>query len=187
MRCSGQRFSPIGSSRCRRIARDIGYSCRTLRSPTAGIGTELLARREKIEVTRSGSPFERSPVPVGRAHRPYTRELRASLRRIAGMPDSLAEGSEFELPVPVSKLSDDASGCSAFLSPSNVADRKADPAFEPRAIPTIRLGAANPDVLLSSECSQIGTGSSNSPGSANESSMLSILRRTARKCRVRES
>jgi hypothetical protein len=43
-----------------------------------GIGTELVARREKIEVTRSGSPFERSPVPVGRAHRPYTREFRAS-------------------------------------------------------------------------------------------------------------
>jgi len=35
-----------------------------LRSPTAGIGTELLAHREKIEVTRSGSPFERSPVPM---------------------------------------------------------------------------------------------------------------------------
>jgi hypothetical protein len=45
----------------------------TLRSPTAGIGTELLAHREKIEVTPSGSPFERSPVPMGRAHRRYTR------------------------------------------------------------------------------------------------------------------
>jgi hypothetical protein len=43
---------------------------RTLRSPTAGIGTELLAHREKIEVTRRGSPFERSPVPMDRAHRP---------------------------------------------------------------------------------------------------------------------
>ena len=40
---------------------------RTLRSPTAGIGTELLAHREKIEVTRPGPPFERSPVPMGRA------------------------------------------------------------------------------------------------------------------------
>ena len=37
---------------------------RTLRSPTARIGTELLANREKIEVTRSGAPFERSPVPM---------------------------------------------------------------------------------------------------------------------------
>jgi len=43
---------------------------RTLRSPTAGIGTELLADREKIEVTRSGAPFECSPVPMARAHRP---------------------------------------------------------------------------------------------------------------------
>jgi hypothetical protein len=42
---------------------------RALRSPTAGIGTELLAHREKIEVTRSGSPFERSPVPMTHAHR----------------------------------------------------------------------------------------------------------------------
>ncbi len=49
-------------------------SLRTLRSPMVGIGTELLAHREKIEVTRSGSPFERSPVPMARAHRP-TREL----------------------------------------------------------------------------------------------------------------
>jgi hypothetical protein len=39
----------------------------TLRSPTAGIGTELIAPREKIEVTRNGAPFERSPVPMGRA------------------------------------------------------------------------------------------------------------------------
>jgi hypothetical protein len=35
----------------------LGLPARTLRSPTAGIGTELLARREKIEVTRSGAPF----------------------------------------------------------------------------------------------------------------------------------
>jgi hypothetical protein len=55
---------------------------RTLRSPTAGIGTELLAHREKIEVTRSGSPFERFPVPMGRAHRPYARALCALPRRM---------------------------------------------------------------------------------------------------------
>src|ERR1700682_2073879 len=64
---------------------------RTLRWPTAGIGTELLAHREKIEITRSGSPFARSPVPMRRAPRPYTHEGRASPRRIADMPDSLAE------------------------------------------------------------------------------------------------
>jgi hypothetical protein len=34
---------------------------------TAGIGTELLAHREKIEMTQPGSQFERSPVPMGRA------------------------------------------------------------------------------------------------------------------------
>jgi hypothetical protein len=33
-------------------------------SNRAGIGTELLADREKIEVTRGGSPSERSPVPM---------------------------------------------------------------------------------------------------------------------------
>jgi len=48
-------------------------SARTLRSPIAGIGTELLAHREKIEVTRNGSPSERSPVPIGRAHCHCTR------------------------------------------------------------------------------------------------------------------
>ena len=89
--------------------------------------------------------------------------------------DSLAEGSEFELPVPVSNCQTTLSGCGAFLSPSNVADSKADPAFEPRAIPTIRPGAANPDVLLSSDCSQIGTGSSNSLPSASESLVFVIL------------
>jgi hypothetical protein len=48
---------------------------RTLGSPTAGIGTELLAHREKIEVTRSGAPFERSPVPMSRPHRHHTRAV----------------------------------------------------------------------------------------------------------------
>jgi len=53
----------------RRTASDIGGFCRTLRSPTAGIGTELFAPREKIEATRNSSPFERSPVPMGPANR----------------------------------------------------------------------------------------------------------------------
>jgi hypothetical protein len=39
---------------------------RTLRSPTADIGTELLANREKIEVTRRDSTCVLSPVPVRR-------------------------------------------------------------------------------------------------------------------------
>jgi hypothetical protein len=55
---------------------------RTLRLPTAGIGTELLARREKIEVTRSAHRFERSPVPMGRPHRHYTRAVCALPRRM---------------------------------------------------------------------------------------------------------
>ena len=41
----------------------------TLRSQSAAIGTELLARREKIERTRHGSKCKRSPVPMARAHR----------------------------------------------------------------------------------------------------------------------
>jgi hypothetical protein len=42
---------------------------RTLRSPTAGTGTELVAHREEIEGMRRSSTFERSPVPVSRANR----------------------------------------------------------------------------------------------------------------------
>jgi hypothetical protein len=55
---------------------------RMLRSLKAGIGTELLAHREKIEVTRHGSPFERSPVPMGCAYRHYTRAVCALSRRV---------------------------------------------------------------------------------------------------------
>ncbi len=36
-----------------------------------GIGTEFLAQREKIEVTRHHSTCELSLVPMGRAHRPH--------------------------------------------------------------------------------------------------------------------
>jgi hypothetical protein len=66
-----------------RIARAISVVLvRTLRSPTVGIGTELLARREKVEVTRHGSPRPRSPVPMGRAHRHYPRAVCALPRRM---------------------------------------------------------------------------------------------------------
>ena len=51
------------------VARDIGGSRPDDGSPTAGIGTELLARREKIEGMRRSSTFERSPVPMSRANR----------------------------------------------------------------------------------------------------------------------
>jgi len=51
--------------------------------------------------------FRLSPVPVGPKICPYAREFRASLRRIADMPDSLVERSEFELPVPISEQPDE--------------------------------------------------------------------------------
>jgi hypothetical protein len=68
--------------------------------PRAGIGTELLAHREEIEVARTSSPFERSPVPMARAHCPYRRAARAPSRRMPQTSDSLAERGGFELPVP---------------------------------------------------------------------------------------
>ena len=55
---------------------------RTLRSPIVGIGTKLLAHREKIEVTQHGSPCARSPVPMGRAHRHCARAVCALPRRM---------------------------------------------------------------------------------------------------------
>ena len=51
---------------------------------------------------------------------------------------------------------------------------QADQAFEPRAIPTLRR-VPDPDIMLSSGCSEIGTGSSNSPCSASESLVFVIL------------
>jgi len=93
-RCSCQRLSPIGSLRCP------SHRSRTLRSPTAGIGTELLAPREKIEVTRHGSEFDRSPVPMGRAHRHDTRSVCALPRRIPQTWHSVAERAGFELSAP---------------------------------------------------------------------------------------
>jgi hypothetical protein len=39
----------------------------------------------------------------------------------------------------------------------------------------LRLGAAHPDIMFSSGCSEIGTGSSNSPFSANESLWSPLL------------
>jgi len=48
----------------------------------AGIGTEILANREIIEVTRSGSPFERSLVPMSCANRRCTRVVYALPQRM---------------------------------------------------------------------------------------------------------
>jgi hypothetical protein len=73
---------------------------RLLRSPNNGIGTELLADREKIEGTGLDSPFERSPVPMGRAHRHDTRAVCALSRRMLQTSDWLAERTGFELSVP---------------------------------------------------------------------------------------
>jgi len=48
-----------------------------------------------------------SPVPVGVQISPYTLQFRASRQRIANVADWVAEGSGFELSVPISKLADD--------------------------------------------------------------------------------
>jgi len=71
---------------------------RTLGSPTAGIGTGLFARREKIVVTRSGSPFERSPVPMSHAHRHAHAQFahfpeNASNLRLVGGAEGIRTGS----------------------------------------------------------------------------------------------
>src|SRR2546428_9571263 len=71
-----------------------------MRTQNAGIGTELVAHREKIEVTRRGPPFERSPVPMGRAHRRYTRAVCASPQRMPQTSDCVADRRGFELSVP---------------------------------------------------------------------------------------
>jgi len=47
-------FSQSGARGARRIAPISVLPARTLGSPTAGIGTELLAHREKIQMTRPG-------------------------------------------------------------------------------------------------------------------------------------
>ncbi len=60
----------------------IGFGRRPYRSIRIGIGTELLAHGEKIEVTRHGSKCARSPVPMGRAQRSYTRAFCGRLRRM---------------------------------------------------------------------------------------------------------
>ena len=53
-----------------------------LRRQRTGIGTEFLAHREKVEMTRLDSTSELSLVPVGRAHRAYTRAFCAHPRRM---------------------------------------------------------------------------------------------------------
>jgi hypothetical protein len=63
------------------VASLVDASCLDVAFPTAGIGTELLADREKIEMTRNGSPFERSPVPMASAHPRHTRAVCAIARR----------------------------------------------------------------------------------------------------------
>jgi hypothetical protein len=70
---------------------------RPLRSPTTGIGTEFLADREKIEVTRPDSPFARSPVPMRLGHPHYTRAVCTLPRRRPQTSDSVEERVRFEL------------------------------------------------------------------------------------------
>jgi hypothetical protein len=47
------------------------------------------------------------PHPAWSKKSPHPREFRAALRRIAGIPDCVAERGEFELPVPICEQSDD--------------------------------------------------------------------------------
>jgi hypothetical protein len=65
------------------------------------IGTEFLAHREKSKLRAMTRYVRLSPVPVGGAL-PPTRGLFRNVKRISpGDRDSLAEGSGFELSVPL--------------------------------------------------------------------------------------
>jgi hypothetical protein len=64
---------------------------RTVRSPTTGIGAELLAHREKIEVRPTASPVVRFSGADSRAHRRCTRAVCALPQRMPQTWDSLAE------------------------------------------------------------------------------------------------
>ena len=75
-------FSPSEARCALRVAHDIRRFRADVAFANGSIGTELLAHREKIEVTRHGSLFERSPVPMGRAHRHHTRAFCALPRRM---------------------------------------------------------------------------------------------------------
>src|SRR6202011_948385 len=88
----------------RRIPCDIGVvPARTVRSPTTGIGAELLAHREKIEVRPTASPVVRFSGADSRAHRRCTRAVCALPQRMPQTWDSLAEREGFEPSVPVAQ------------------------------------------------------------------------------------
>ena len=72
-----------------------------LRTFTATRGLRELLQAPGIRAS------ERSPLPPGVRKRPRRRVFRSYLAELQTEKDSMAEGSEFELPVPVSKLSDD--------------------------------------------------------------------------------
>jgi len=64
-------------------------------------------RREKLAQRRMTPIFVPLWFGWGVQNAPQRRPFRAVPRRLPQQPDSVAEQSEFELPVPVSKLSDD--------------------------------------------------------------------------------
>jgi hypothetical protein len=88
----------IGAPRTARDARRF-LPCKVF---AQGIGTEFLAHREKIEVTRHNSTCELSPVPLGRAHRPTGGLFRRVKGISPGDRDWVAERRGFEPPVPTS-------------------------------------------------------------------------------------
>jgi hypothetical protein len=105
----------------------IGVPAWTLHLPTAGIGTELLADRDKIEMTPLGLPFERSPVPLGRAHRHDTRAVFALPRRSPQTPDWSAEQTGFEVPRPLAVPQANFDYCGRFLASAQASEMIAEP------------------------------------------------------------
>jgi hypothetical protein len=69
---------------------------RSLHSPTAGIGTELLAHREKVELMRHHSIPETFFGADARGASPHTRAIRRVERISPGDRDWLAEREGFE-------------------------------------------------------------------------------------------
>jgi hypothetical protein len=69
--------------------------------------TELLACRENASEPYLNRPDRAVSGAGRRSNKPVARQFRASRQRIVDVEDSLAEGSGFELSVPISKLADD--------------------------------------------------------------------------------
>jgi hypothetical protein len=98
-------------------------------------------------------------------------ENRASLRRIAGMPDSLAEPNEFELAVPILEQLDD-SGCLVRKHFDEPLLRRLQDRASRSLVELFRNHSPRPVVW---KFPKTGTGSSNPSLSATESVFLPPL------------